>query len=53
LQRAHARELEKSIPLIAGVDAVLGTEGRSPVEVAEEVRDLLRSHSVLPGPPPA
>jgi len=49
---AHARELAESIPLIAGIDAVLGTEGRPPVEVAEELRDLLRSHGVLPGPLP-
>jgi hypothetical protein len=49
---AHARELAESIPSIAGIDAVLRTEERSPVDVAEEARELLRSHGVLPRPRP-
>jgi hypothetical protein len=41
---AHARELANSMPSIAGIDAVIGTDGRSPVEVAA---DVLRIHGVL------
>jgi chloramphenicol 3-O-phosphotransferase len=45
---AHARDLTKSIPAITGVDAVLDTDGRSAVEVAAQIRELLRDHDLLP-----
>jgi hypothetical protein len=45
---AHARKLAMSIPAIAGVDAVLHTDRRWAVEVAADVRQLLRAHGVLP-----
>jgi hypothetical protein len=35
------------MPSIAGIDAVIGTDGRSPVKVAADVRDVLRIHDVL------
>jgi chloramphenicol 3-O-phosphotransferase len=47
---SHARELARSIPAIAGIDAVLGTDGREAVEVATQVRDLLEARGVLPAP---
>jgi hypothetical protein len=49
---AHARDLAESISSISGIDAVLGTEGRSPVDVAGEIYDVLRSRGVIPGPRP-
>jgi chloramphenicol 3-O-phosphotransferase len=47
---AHARQLARSMPAIAGVDVVLDTDGRSPVQVAAQVRELLRKHDLLPSP---
>jgi pimeloyl-ACP methyl ester carboxylesterase len=45
---SHARVLAESIPSIAGIDAVICTEGRSPVDVAGEINVLLRDHDLLP-----
>lgn len=47
---SRARLLTESIPSIAGIDAVICTEDRSPVDVAGEVHDLLRDHQLLPPP---
>jgi chloramphenicol 3-O-phosphotransferase len=47
---AHARQLARSMPAIAGVDVVLDTDGRSPVQVAAQVRELPRKHDLLPSP---
>jgi hypothetical protein len=44
---SHARVLAESIPSIAGIDTVICTEDRSPVEVAGEINDLLRDHELL------
>jgi hypothetical protein len=46
---SHARVLAQSIPSIAGIDAVICNEGRSPVDVAAEINVLLRDHGLLPG----
>lgn len=43
---AHARVLAESIPSIAGIDVVICTEGRSPVDVAGEINVLLRDHDL-------
>jgi hypothetical protein len=40
------------MPAIAGVDAVLDTVGHSTVEVAAQVRELLRDHDLLATPQP-
>jgi energy-coupling factor transporter ATP-binding protein EcfA2 len=48
---SHARDLAESIPSIPSINAILGTDGRSPVEVAGEVYDTLCSHGVIPGAP--
>jgi hypothetical protein len=47
---AHAWELAVSMPAIAGIDVVVDTDGRSAVEVAAQVRALLRDHDLIPGP---
>jgi hypothetical protein len=47
---AHARKLARSIPKIAGIDAVFNTDGRAAVEVAAQVHGLLRDHRLLPTP---
>lgn len=47
---SHARELALSIPAIAGLDAVLDTDGRPAAEVVAEVRELLRDHGVVATP---
>jgi chloramphenicol 3-O-phosphotransferase len=38
---AHARELAESIPSIEGLDAIVDTDDRDPVDVAREIRDAL------------
>jgi AAA domain len=38
---AHARELARSIPLLAGIKAVISTDGRTAREVAAEVLGLM------------
>lgn len=44
---AHARQLARSMPAIAGVDLVIDTGGRDAVAVAGEVRDALRVRGLL------
>jgi hypothetical protein len=45
---AHARELATTIPALPGLDAVLNTHGRSAVQVAAQVHEVLRDHHLLP-----
>lgn len=47
---AHARELAMSMPAIAGLDVVVDTDGRSAVEVAAQVRALLRDRDLIATP---
>ena len=44
----NARRLARRIPAIEGIDLVIETEGRSPVDVAGDVREELRARGVLP-----
>ena len=44
---SHARVLAESIPSIAGIDSIICTEGRSPIDVAGEINVLLRDHDLL------
>jgi chloramphenicol 3-O-phosphotransferase len=46
---AHARNLARSIPALAGIDVVVSTDGRSAVEVAAEVYGLLCDRQFIPG----
>jgi chloramphenicol 3-O-phosphotransferase len=46
---AHARNLARSIPALAGIDVVVSTDGRSAVEVAAEVYRLLCDRQFIPG----
>jgi hypothetical protein len=45
----HARKLADEIPLLPGVEVVIGTDHRRAVEVAAEVKDLLTARGLIGG----
>jgi adenylate kinase family enzyme len=43
----HARKLADEIPLLPGVDVVIGTDGRRAVDVAAELKELLAARGLI------